>query len=78
MPPFQNPDETAHFHRVDQIAHGGIIAVRFAAGVASGGMVDLGPDAVERILGGVAFHPAPRSVPPCCSRPAPCDGARAA
>jgi hypothetical protein len=57
VPPMQNADETAHFHRVDQIAHGGIIAVRFGGGVSSGGMVDRGADAIEHIMEAIPFHP---------------------
>ena len=44
IPPYQSPDEPAHFKRADQISRGGFFAHRLET-AASGGVVSTGIDA---------------------------------
>ncbi len=55
MPPFQAADELNHAERADQIAYGGLLAVRLDDSRA-GGTVDLGLDRLAATVEGVRFH----------------------
>jgi uncharacterized membrane protein len=53
-PPWQNPDETAHLVRADQVAHGAILGVR--RGGDAGGYSDPGIILSGNALASLAFH----------------------
>lgn len=55
MPPFQNPDETAHFLRAEQASAGSLIGHRFAD--TSGGFVDPGIKSAGDAFEGMPFDP---------------------
>ncbi len=57
MPPFENSDEFNHYDRADQIASGGLLAIRYAGPTTSGGIVDRGIKHVDDIIGIIRFHP---------------------
>ena len=56
MPPFQNPDELAHFQRIDQLSRGGVIGHRFGRGY-SGGAVDAHIEQAHAPFALLPFHP---------------------
>ncbi|BAI76868.1 hypothetical protein AZL_f01080 (plasmid) [Azospirillum sp. B510] len=56
MPPFQNPDELAHFQRIDQLSRGGLIGHRFGRGY-SGGAVDAHIEQAHAPFALLPFHP---------------------
>lgn len=56
MPPFQNPDELAHFQRIDQLSQGGVIGHRFGRGY-SGGAVDAHIEQAHAPFALLPFHP---------------------
>ncbi len=55
MPPFQAADELNHAERADQVASGGLVAVRLD-GSRAGGTVDLGLDRLATTVEGIRFH----------------------
>lgn len=57
VPPFENSDEFNHYDRVDQIASGGLLATRYGGPHTSGGVIDLGINQIDDIIGTVRFHP---------------------
>ena len=57
VPPFENSDEFNHYDRADQIASGGLLAIRYAGPNTSGGIVDRGINRVDDIVGIIRFHP---------------------
>ncbi|MBV8765148.1 MAG: DUF2142 domain-containing protein [Hyphomicrobiales bacterium] len=64
MPPFQNPDEPAHFLRAAQLADGAIVAFRFRngdSGLAAGGWADPELLAASDFHTLLAFHPEARA-----------------
>jgi uncharacterized membrane protein len=56
IPPWQSPDEPAHFKRADQISRGGWLADRLEP-AASGGVVSAGIDATVRPFVPMHFNP---------------------
>ena len=50
IPPYQSPDEPAHFKRADQISRGELLAYRLDT-AASGGVVSAGIDATVQPFG---------------------------
>ena len=68
MPPFQNPDEPAHFERAAQIADGGLIATRFSTPgadgsqhVTAGGSADPALMTAFSPFNALIFHPDTRA-----------------
>jgi uncharacterized membrane protein len=59
-PPYQSPDEPAHFKRADQISRGEWIAKRLDVS-ASGGTASLGIDQTAEVFNGLPFHPEVRA-----------------
>jgi uncharacterized membrane protein len=67
MPPFQNPDEHAHFLRAAQVAGGRLLGARFAddarpGQVTAGGLVDPALLTASGPFNGLIFHPELRAV----------------
>ena len=56
MPPYQNPDEVAHFMRAEAISEGGVIGARFPT-IGGGGVIDFGIERSAAIFEPLKFHP---------------------
>lgn len=56
VPPFHNSDEFAHFHRVDQISHGGLLVHRTGSPPSAGGVVNVGPLRLTAVHEAMRFH----------------------
>ncbi len=83
MPPFQNPDELAHFQRAAQIADGTLLARRFTrpgpngeAEVTAGGLGDPAVWLVYADFQPMLFHPEVKIRPESFLRPIPWSGQR--
>ena len=69
MPPFQNPDEVAHFLRATQLADGGLVGTRFSMTepdgsrqITAGGSADPGVLTAAAPFNALIFHPDARAV----------------
>ena len=62
IPPWQSPDEPAHFKRADQISRGELLAHRLET-AASGGVVSAGIDAAVRPFVRLHFNPQVKTTP---------------
>lgn len=69
IPPFQNPDEAAHFLRAAQLADGGLVGTRFSVTAAdgsrqitAGGNADPGVLAAALPFNALIFHPDARAM----------------
>jgi uncharacterized membrane protein len=56
MPPYQNPDEVAHFMRAEAISEGGVIGARFPI-IGGGGVIDFGIERSAAIFEPLKLHP---------------------
>ena len=70
MPPFQAADELTHAERADQIASGGLIAIRLGGPNTAGGRVDLGLDQLASVTDGIRFHRENKETPAMADRAA--------
>lgn len=55
MPPYQNPDEVAHFMRAEAISRGGVIGARFPT-IGGGGVIDFGIERSAAVFEPLKFH----------------------
>src|ERR1043165_1430657 len=62
-PPYQSPDEPAHFKRAEQISRGQLLAHRLEAAAASGGVISAGIDATVEPFVPLHFNPQVRTTP---------------
>lgn len=63
IPPYQSPDEPAHFKRADQVSRGELLARRLDGAPASGGVVSAGIDATVQPFVSLHFNPQVKTTP---------------